>query len=168
SRLSSISSPARSIPVRPDRGGETVGSIRKFTPGATIQLISGKPMDSQTYQLGFIGAGKLAGSVIRGLVLAGFCSPSKIIASEPSEQARDALVNDTAVNVTTDNAAAAAAAEVVLIAVKPGMVLPVLRQLRGATRDKVVISLAAGVRFDSMERATHARVLRALTNTPST
>ena len=31
------------------------------------------------YQLGFIGAGKLAGSVIRGLIRAKFYSPSEII-----------------------------------------------------------------------------------------
>ena len=36
------------------------------------------------YRLGFIGAGKLAGSVIRGLVRAKFCPPDEIIASEPS------------------------------------------------------------------------------------
>jgi pyrroline-5-carboxylate reductase len=124
-------------------------------------------MDSQTHQLGFVGAGKLAGSVIRGLVLAGFCSPSKIIASEPNEHVREALVNDTAVTVTADNHEAAAAAEVLFIGVKPGMVVPVLRELREAVRNKLVISLAAGIRFQSMERAVHARLMRALTNTPS-
>ncbi|HEX4708624.1 MAG TPA: NAD(P)-binding domain-containing protein, partial [Candidatus Udaeobacter sp.] len=72
-------------------------------------------MDSQTYQLGFIGAGKLAGSVIRGLILSGFCSPSKIIASEPNEHVRDALVNETAIAVTNDNAEVAKQAEVLFI-----------------------------------------------------
>lgn len=124
-------------------------------------------MDSQTYQLGFIGAGKLAGSVIRGLVLAGFCSPSKIIASEPNEHVRDALVNDTAVAVTADNSDAAANADVLFLGVKPAMVLPVLRELRQSVRNKLVISLAAGIRFQSMERAAQTRFMRALTNTPS-
>src|SRR4051812_38277500 len=104
--LSSSSSWARSTPLRSvvgrgtDLSGTTVGATSKFTTAGAITVISGKPMDSQTYQLGFIGAGKLAGSVIRGLVLAGFCSPSKIVASEPNEQVRDALANDTAVVVT--------------------------------------------------------------------
>jgi pyrroline-5-carboxylate reductase len=124
-------------------------------------------MDSQTYQLGFIGAGKLAGSVIRGLVLSGFCSPSKIIASEPNEHVRAALVNDTAVAVTAENSEAAASAEVLLIGVKPGMVLPVLRDLRDDVRDKLVISLAAGIRLQSMQRVAGARLMRALTNTPA-
>ena len=124
-------------------------------------------MDSQTYQLGFIGAGKLAGSVIRGLVLAGFCSPSRIIASEPNEQVRNALVNDTAVSVTGENGQVAEDAEVIFVGVKPGMVLSVLRELKESLHNKLVISLAAGVRFNSMQRATPARLLRALTNTPS-
>jgi len=124
-------------------------------------------MDSQTYQLGFIGAGKLAGSVIRGLVLSGFCSPSKIIASEPNQQVRDALVNDTAITVTAENSEAAGSADVLFIGVKPGMVLPVLRELRDELQDKVVISLAAGIRLQSMERTGHSRFMRALTNTPS-
>ena len=124
-------------------------------------------MDSQTYQLGFIGAGKLAGSVIRGLISAGFCSPSKIIASEPNEHIRDALVNDTAVVVTADNSEAAANAEVLFLGVKPGMVLPVLKELRDVVHNKLVISLAAGIRFENMNRAAHARLMRALTNTPS-
>jgi pyrroline-5-carboxylate reductase len=124
-------------------------------------------MDSQTHQLGFIGAGKLAGSVIRGLVLAGFCSPSRIIASEPNEQARNALVNDTAITVTADNAEAAANADLLFIGVKPNMVLPILRELRDSVRNKLVISLAAGVRLESMDRAGHPRLMRALTNTPS-
>jgi len=124
-------------------------------------------MDSQTYQLGFIGAGKLAGSVIRGLVLSGFCSPSRIVASEPNQQARDALVNETAVAVTSDNAEVARAADILLVGVKPGMVLPVLRELRNEVKNKLIISLAAGIRFENMERAAHARLMRALTNTPS-
>jgi pyrroline-5-carboxylate reductase len=46
-----------------------------------------------SYQLGFIGAGKLAGSVIRGLMRAKFCPPAEIIASEPNEQTRSILQN---------------------------------------------------------------------------
>ena len=70
-------------------------------------------MDSQTYRLGFIGAGKLAGSVIRGLVLAGYCPPSKIIAGEPNDDARNAVVKDTGISATAKNSEAAAQAEVI-------------------------------------------------------
>jgi len=124
-------------------------------------------MDSQTYRLGFIGAGKLAGSVIRGLVAAGFCPPTRIIASEPNQEVRNALVGDTGISGTADNAAAAGQADVVFVGLKPGLVLPVLSELAAAISKKLVISLAAGVRIASMEKVAPARFLRALTNTPS-
>src|SRR5437763_7498199 len=104
------------------------------------------------YQLGFIGAGKLAGSVIRGLMRAKFCPSGEIIASEPNEQTRAALEKESGVSVTADNAEVAEKAEVVFIGVKPAMVLPVLRELNDKLQNKVVISLAGGVRISSMEK----------------
>lgn len=124
-------------------------------------------MDSQTYRLGFIGAGKLAGSVIRGLVRAKFCSPEKIIAGEPNSEIRAALQTETGVSVTATNAEVAEKAEILFLGVKPGVVLPVVGELAPLLKDKCVVSLAAGVRIPSMEKITDARFMRALTNTPS-
>src|SRR5207248_8408589 len=105
-----------------------------------------------SHRLGFIGAGKLAGSVIRGLIRTKFCPPGEIIASEPNEQTRAALQKETGVSVTTDNAEVAEKAEVTFIAVKPPMVLPVLAELKDKLQNKLVISLAGGVRISSMEK----------------
>ena len=119
------------------------------------------------YQLGFLGAGKLAGSVIRGLMRAKFCAPDKIIASEPNEQTRAMLQKETGAAVTADNLEAARNSEVIFVGVKPGMVLGVLRDLAARIENKMVISLAGGVRIASMEKAANGRFMRALTNTPS-
>ena len=119
------------------------------------------------YQLGFIGAGKLAGSVIRGLMRAKFCAPETIIASEPNEQTRVTLQRETGVSVGADNIEAARNAGVIFVGVKPGMVLGVLRDLASQIENKAVISLAGGVRIASMEKVANARLMRALTNTPS-
>ena len=54
-----------------------------------------------------------------------------------------------------------------MIGVKPSIVLPTLREIRGRIDNKLVISLAAGVRISSMEKIAGARFMRALTNTPS-
>src|SRR5438874_1701034 len=122
---------------------------------------------SQIYRLGFIGAGKLAGSVIRGLMRAEFCPAGEIIASEPNEQTRAALQKETGVSVTRENAEVAEKTEVIFIGVKPPMVLPVLAELKDKLQNKLVISLAGGVRISNMEKVGSARVMRALTNTPS-
>src|ERR1700716_1981912 len=124
-------------------------------------------MDSQTYRLGFIGAGKLAGSVIRGLMRAGFCSPTEIIASEPNETVRTGLQNETGILLTTENAEVGEEAETILIGVKPAVVLPALREIASLIDNKLVISLAAGVRITKMEKIASARFMRAMTNTPS-
>lgn len=124
-------------------------------------------MTSQTYRLGFIGAGKLAGSVIRGLVRAKFCPPGEIIASEPTEETRAALRKDVDVVLTTENAEIAEKAETILIGVKPSVVLPAICEIAGKIENRLVISLAAGVRIASMEQVAGARFMRAMTNTPS-
>ena len=120
-----------------------------------------------THRFGFIGAGKLAGSAIRGLLRAKFCPAKEIIASEPDEQTRALLHDDTGIDVTAANAEVARGAAVIFIGVKPAVVLPVLRELHVDLADKVVISLAAGVRLKNMEAVSEARFMRALTNTPS-
>lgn len=119
------------------------------------------------YRLGFIGGGKLAGSVLRGLVRAGFCSSGEIIAGEPNELLRVSLGDELGISVTAENAKVAEEAQVILIGVKPGVVLDVIAGIAAASADKLVISLAAGVGVEQMEKKGMARFLRAMTNTPA-
>jgi pyrroline-5-carboxylate reductase len=119
------------------------------------------------YRLGFIGGGKLAGSVMRGLVRAKFCPAGEIVVSEPNDSARAALGEELGICVTAENAAVAETAKVLLIGVKPGVVLPVIEQLGAALEGKLVISMAAGIRLTKMEAIAKARFMRAMTNTPA-
>lgn len=118
-------------------------------------------------RLGFIGGGKLAGSVIRGLIRAKHCAPSAILVSEPHEQTRRMLEEDLGITGTAENAEVAEIAEIILIGVKPGVLLPMLGEIAGQLEQKLVISLAAGVRLQSMEKVAAAHFMRAMTNTPS-
>ena len=126
-----------------------------------------KAATSDKYRIGFIGAGKLAGSIIRGLVRAKFCSPAEILASEPYAEARETLKRELGISVTTENAEVAKKAGTILIGVKPGVALSVVSELAALIADKQMISLAAGVRAASMEAKANARFMRAMTNTPS-
>lgn len=129
-------------------------------------------MDSQTsprpYRLGFIGGGKLAGSVIRGLVRAKFCPAGAILVSEPNEAARRILEHDVGISGTAENAEVAEQAEIILVGVKPSVVLPALTEIAPQLERRMVISLAAGVQIMSMEKVAAAHFMRAMTNTPST
>lgn len=127
-------------------------------------------MDSQTtaaFRLGFIGGGKLAGSVIRGLVKARYCPAASILVSEPNESTRHVLEHEAGITGTADNAEVADKSEVILVGVKPGVVLPVLGELAPVLERKLVISFAAGVRVQSMEKMAAAHFMRAMTNTPA-
>lgn len=128
-------------------------------------------MDSQTStrppRLGFIGGGKLAGSVIRGLVRTKYCPPSEIMVSEPNEAARRILESELGITGTAENADVAKRADIILIGVKPAVVVPALADIASFIEGKLVISLAAGTRIGSMEKVANARFMRAMTNTPS-
>lgn len=54
-----------------------------------------------------------------------------------------------------------------MIGVKPTVVLAVVREIATVTEGKLVISLAAGVRVQNMESISNARLMRAMTNTPT-
>jgi pyrroline-5-carboxylate reductase len=120
----------------------------------------------RSQRLGFIGAGKLAGSVIRGLLLRSYCAPDAIIASEPAAEARAGL-EALGVATTEKNQEVASSADIVFIGVKPPYVRPVLREIAGELANKMVVSFAAGVRLASMEAVADARLVRVMTNTPS-
>jgi pyrroline-5-carboxylate reductase len=123
--------------------------------------------DDLRYRLGFIGGGKLAGSVLRGLVRAGFCAPEEIIVSEPNESARESLGTELGLKLTAENAEVAEGAEMIFIGVKPGVVLDVVASIGRGGVDKQVVSLAAGVDIANMEAKSEARFMRAMTNTPA-
>ena len=128
-------------------------------------------MDSQTtansIRLGFIGGGKLAGSVIRGLVRAKYCASSAILVGEPNETARHRLEEELGISATAENREVAERAQIILVGVKPGVVVPVLGKLAEPLERKLVISLAAGVRIAAMEKIAAAHFMRAMTNTPA-
>ena len=77
------------------------------------------------------------------------------------------MQRDTGVATTLNSAEAAEKAETLFLGVKPGLVLPVLRDIAPFVENKLVISLAAAIRIDAMESAAGGRFVRALTNTPS-
>ena len=101
------------------------------------------------------------------MLLKKFCAPEQIIASQPIDDLRAELAAETGIHVTAGNAEVVSAANIILIGVKPTVVLPVIRESAEALRDKLVVSLAAGIRIKSMEDAAGARFLRVMTNTPS-
>ncbi len=117
----------------------------------------------------FLGAGNMANALIRGLLLAG-TPPARITATVRRAEKQQQLQNDHGLHVGFDNLAAARAAEVVVLAVKPQAFTKLLTEIAPAIdHSKLVISIAAGVPIAAMERrlGAGARIIRAMPNTPA-
>jgi pyrroline-5-carboxylate reductase len=89
------------------------------------------------------------------------------LVSEPNESTRRILEHELGITGTAENAEVAAKSEIIFLGVKPSVVAPVLIDLAPMLEQKVVVSLAAGVRVASLEKTAAAHFMRAMTNTPS-
>jgi pyrroline-5-carboxylate reductase len=119
---------------------------------------------------GFIGAGKMATALIRGMLRAGTARPESVTASDPVEAARAALAGETGIVVAGSNRAVAERADVLVLAVKPQTMAAVLDELRpSVTGDHLVVSIAAGVALATIEAALgpDRRLIRVMPNTPA-
>lgn len=125
--------------------------------------------------LAFLGAGAMGGAILRGLVRSGLAAggitATNRTAAKAAELAGLPGVTSLALEQQpTGNADAAAAADIVLVGVKPAMVPDLLREIAPHLRPgTVVVSLAAGVTiatFEGILGEGHP-VLRSMPNTPA-
>ena len=125
---------------------------------------------SVEHTIAFVGAGNMAGALIRGLIGTGTVPADRIIAADPDQARLSSLEAELEIGVTSDNAEAVKDATVIVLATKPqvfGQVLPGLAVAIGP--DALLISIAAGISTGMIERASPAgsRVVRTMPNTPA-
>jgi len=122
-------------------------------------------------RIAFIGGGSMARALIAGLLRQGV-APRQISVGEPSPDARTALQRESGIDAASaDNAAAAAGADLVVLAVKPQDAGTALAGLRPALLERapVVLSIAAGLRLADLARACPPgiAIVRAMPNRPA-
>jgi pyrroline-5-carboxylate reductase len=120
-------------------------------------------------RLAFIGGGNMARSLIGGLLKTGVPA-SSITVAEPMAEARQALGREFAVATFAENRQAAVDAEVLVLAVKPQVMPAINLELRDTLQRNrpLLISIAAGVRLDQLERWFGALpIVRCMPNTPA-
>ncbi len=122
-------------------------------------------------RLTFIGGGNMARSLIGGLLHNGWPAQDITISDPDPEQPARLYQLDRALNVTDDNQQAAAAADVVIFAVKPQILQSVCRELAETltARRPLIISIAAGIRGTDIDRwcGGGLPVVRCMPNTPA-
>ena len=121
------------------------------------------------YKIGFIGAGKMASAIIKGLIKTKFLKPEEIIASQVEDNIEEKS-KILGIKVIKDNLEIAKNSEIIFIATKPNQVQDVLVEIsKEITSDNLVVSIAAGVTTEKLENnlSRGTRVIRVMPNTPA-
>lgn len=118
--------------------------------------------------LGVIGCGKMGKALVGGIIGAGICRPADVSVYDTYTASSGALATELGVRVASGNAELVSRSEVILLCVKPQGFIEMLADL-GDSRDKLLISIAAGVRISAIESACgdRHRVVRVMPNTPA-
>ena len=120
-------------------------------------------------KIGFIGCGKMASAIIKG-VLSACCKPEvEIKGSEVNCEIAELAQNRLGIDVLTDNRLLTIDSDVIFIATKPNYVSQVLEEIKDEiTPEKLVVSIAAGVNTEKIEKIIgQRRVVRVMPNTPA-
>lgn len=121
------------------------------------------------HKITFIGGGKMACAMLGGLLQAGVAH-SQIHVAEPSASQRQWLQDHFRVQVYAINSEAVVECDLLVVAVKPGVVDKVVREVQTLLApETVVLSIAAGVKVATLQQNLMAGqpVVRAMPNTPA-
>ncbi len=120
--------------------------------------------------IGFIGGGNMARSLIGGLVADGV-APQRLWVAEPDAERRAALAAQFGVHITADNSELAATVDALVLAVKPQQMKAVCGEIASTvqSRKPLLISIAAGLRLEALQRwlGGELALVRTMPNTPA-
>jgi pyrroline-5-carboxylate reductase len=122
----------------------------------------------QDQRVAVIGAGKMGEALVRGLIDARAIAAGRIAVTTGSGERARQLAESLGVRAASSNAEAVHESDIVVLAVKPQQVAPVLEDLRHAWRpDHLLISVAASVGTPFLENHFDGPipVVRAMPNT---
>lgn len=115
-----------------------------------------------------IGCGIMGGLLIERLLAAGAVSPAQLFATDTNAERLEEVRGRLGIGVSTNNRDGAGA-DVLLIAVPPPAIVPVIEEIGDALgAGQLVVSLAPAISLERLGRAAGAaQVARVMPNTPS-
>ena len=122
------------------------------------------------YNIGFIGSGKMAGAIIKGLLKTGFALSEDILATQAEQAGLEEKSLNLGVKVILDNKELVQKSDIIFIATKPNQVVDVLSEISSfVTSEKLIVSIAAGISLNKLEinLPSNTRVVRVMPNTPA-
>lgn len=119
--------------------------------------------------IGFIGAGNMAEALINGLISSHTLLPGDIMVSDRNVERLAVLAEGYKIKAVNSNTEVVSGSDIVILAVKPQDIYSVLAEVRETVKDKLLISIAAGIKtatiIETLLRAV--RIVRAMPNTPA-
>jgi pyrroline-5-carboxylate reductase len=119
-------------------------------------------------KLAFLGAGRMAGAIVDGLLASGAKRPEEIFCLGGAGTSARALASRTGIQLASDLATLAEGADVLVLACKPQQLATLDASLSELTRGCLVVSVLAGKRLPRLASVfPHARnLVRTMPNTP--
>jgi pyrroline-5-carboxylate reductase len=119
-------------------------------------------------KLAFIGAGRMAGAMVRGILKTGACAPADISCTGARDGTAEALAEATGITCTFDWETLLRGAHWVVLACKPQQLKELPPILAEATRGMRILSILAGTPLSRLIRVfPHAaNLVRCMPNTP--
>jgi pyrroline-5-carboxylate reductase len=118
-------------------------------------------------RVAFIGPGVMAEAMIAGLLGRKLAEPEELTASGPRPERGAELHRKYGIPSTVDNGAAASAADVVVLSVKPQRLSEVMKGLKSIRPEALVLSIVAGASIQKIATGLkHKAIVRSMPNTP--
>lgn len=119
-------------------------------------------------KLAILGAGRMAGAIVSGLLKQEVFSPDQIGCTGAADGTAEALAKKTGIHATYNLNELLSDASVVIAAFKPQQLREIDPQLRDLTKGKLLLSILAGSRLDLLsEKFPKTRnIVRAMPNSP--
>ena len=120
-------------------------------------------------KLGFIGVGKMGSALLEGVLRSGVATPDEVRVHDVYQPAVKGCVESHGVKEGKSNLGVFQDSEATVLCVKPHDARSTLADLKVASAEGLVISIAAGVKLADLEAAVDGRhrVIRVMPNTPA-
>ncbi|MCG3116776.1 MAG: pyrroline-5-carboxylate reductase [Candidatus Manganitrophus sp. SA1] len=120
-------------------------------------------------RLSFLGSGNMAEAIMKGVLAAGLFKAGDLLASDTSEARLKSIHQKYGIRTTRNNREAVREGDLVILGVKPLGVDGVLAEIKSELKEKVLVSVAAGVPLARLAAGLEreAKIIRAMPNAPA-
>jgi len=120
-------------------------------------------------KLGFIGAGKMATAILKGVLASKVFEKENIFISDKNEDALLNLKKEYGVNTCSSNSEVVKNSDIILFAVKPFVLRDVLNEIKPFLKSEhLVLSIAAGISIKTIKEILgETSIIRIMPNTPA-